>query len=139
MLRLSCLLAAHVGAGEEHPVAALLPQAPLAVVPEKFHRKEVNYVWQAFRHINERGSVHIQLKCCATFLMYLYIMKSMASRTATARRLETTTAAISQLADAAAPALCIRGSALGVYGSACGGEIIQIQNYLGNWKVFGTP
>ena len=72
-------------------------------------------------------------------LQYLYIMKSMASRTATARRLETTTAAISQLADAAAPALCIRGSALGVYGSACGGEIIQIQNYLGNWTVFGTP
>ena len=66
-------------------------------------------------------------------------MKSMASRTATARRLETTTAAISQLADAAAPAFCIRGSALGVYGSACGGEIIQIQNYLGKWKVFGTP
>ena len=58
-------------------------------------------------------------------LQYLYIMKSMARRTATARRLETTTAAISQLAvaDPEDPALCIRGSAFGVYGSACGGEV----------------
>ena len=57
-------------------------------------------------------------------------MKSMASRTATARRLETTTAAISQLAvaDPEDPALCIRGSALGVYGSAYGGEV-----YIQSW------
>ena len=53
--------------------------------------------------------------------LHLYIMKSMARRTATARRLETTTAAISQPAVAEAatpPALWIRGSARGVYGSA---------------------